>query len=72
MFKGMSVDVVLLVDELIKRLENFVDDDDEKFKIVGINIEMLNIILKVIKFFELLLGSVECFWKEMERKCGFL
>lgn len=72
MFKGMSVDVVLLVDELIKGLENFVEDDDGKFKIVGINIEMLNIILKVIKFFELLLGSVECFWKEMERKCSFL
>lgn len=68
----MSVDVVLLVDELIKRLENFVEDDDGKFKIVSLNKEMLYIIMKIIKFFELLLGSVECFWKEMERKCGFL
>lgn len=72
MFKGMSVEVVLLLDELIKRLDYFVEDDDGKFKIVSLNKEMLNIIMKIIKFFELLLGSVESFLKEMERKCVFL
>lgn len=38
----------------------------------SLNKEMLNIIMKIIKFFELLLGSVESFLKEMERKCVFL
>lgn len=70
MSKGMSVDVVLSVDELIKRLENLAEDDDGKFKIAGINTEMSNITLKVTKPLELLLGSAERFWKEMERKCG--
>lgn len=70
MSKGMSVDVVLSVVELIKRLENLAEDDDGKFKIAGINTEMSNITLKVTKPLELLLGSAERFWKEMERKCG--
>lgn len=72
----MSVEVVFLLDRVINRLENFVDDDsdvnDEKFKFVCLNIEMLIIVLKIVKFFELLLGNVESFLKEIERKCVFL
>lgn len=56
----MNVEVIFLLDEFFKRFEIFVegDDDDEKFNFVNLNIKMINIVLKIIVFFKLLLGNV--------------
>lgn len=72
MSKGMSAEVVLSLDELIKRLDHLAEDDDGKFKIASLNKEMSNITMKITKPLELLLGSAESFSKEMERKCASL
>lgn len=67
MFKGTNAEIILSLDELLKRLENLAEDN-EKFEYPNLNKEMSNIALKITDPLKLLLVNADSFSKEMEKK----
>lgn len=60
MFNGVNDEIIILLDEFKERFENFLkEDDDIGYKVLYFYLikEMLNFILKIIEYFNLLLDN---------------
>lgn len=68
MFEGTNAEVIFSLDELLKRLENLAEDDDEKLDFANLNTKMSNIALKITEPLKLLLGNAESFSSEIDTK----